>query len=173
MLKIAKNNKLMQKNVRKKKSSSVLIQWIKYFETKQLLTWMGIAQQSKMENRSDLRRKLCRINLKADPVTHCKDTRKFWNKKFEWFYFFQIEIWIFQLSTPTQLYCKTFPFHLFKRVKKSSCQGNICFLRYWVPENSEEKWEALVLRQQTEMSSDDPCGLCGQWLMEHSSVHVC
>ena len=70
MLKIAKNNKLMQKNVRKNISFSV-VQWIKYFKTKLLLTWMGIAQQSKMENRSDLTLKLCRINLKVDPVTHC------------------------------------------------------------------------------------------------------
>ena len=71
MLKIAKNNKLMQKNVRKNISFSVVVQWIKYFKTKRLLTWMGIAQQSKMENRSDLTLKLCRINLKVDPVTHC------------------------------------------------------------------------------------------------------
>ena len=37
MLKIAKNNKLMQKNVRKNISFSV-VQWIKYFKTKLLLT---------------------------------------------------------------------------------------------------------------------------------------
>lgn len=69
MLKIAKTNKLMQKNVRKNISFSVLVQWIKYFKTKRILTWMGIAQQSKMENQSDLTLKLCRINLKVDPVT--------------------------------------------------------------------------------------------------------
>ena len=153
----------MGKNVSKTKNKKTpypllfLCNWIKYSKTKQSLTWMGIAQRSKMQNWSDLRLKPCRIKQKVDPIAHCQDMRNFCNRKFEWFHFLSDR----DVDFPAQVLeshpsaSANISLPSFHEGRENFLPRACVFPEMLVPcPHSEERWDSLpALRTQREVSS--------------------